>query len=109
MVLNTKPMKNQFDQLNTNLSNINHYLETIHHVSKLFVESGVLDQLARYLPQLIGTSTEITDASIRSGEWMSRKEAWTHLGIARSTFEQMAANGELAGYVKRGMKGKERK
>ncbi|MFB2117843.1 hypothetical protein [Parapedobacter sp. 2B3] len=44
----------------------------------------------------------VTDDGIENGLWITRREAWLHLGIVKSTLEGMVNSGELAAYHKVG-------
>ena len=44
----------------------------------------------------------VTTATIESGYWMSRKEAWDRLGVVKSTLEEMIRSGELPSYHRQG-------
>lgn len=44
----------------------------------------------------------VTDGGIEDRLWMTRKEAWSRLGIAKSTLEAMINAGELDAYHRKG-------
>ncbi len=46
------------------------------------------------------TPIAVPDMDLAKGQWMTRKEAWTRLGIVKSTLEGMLESGELASYRK---------
>ncbi|WP_353197617.1 DNA-binding protein [Parapedobacter defluvii] len=85
-------MKNQFETLNNNLSNINHHLAPIAEAAQLLIESGALEKLADQLPEII---TFLRKHFPIEEPRLFMPDVLDYLGIHKRTYYRKVADGKL--------------
>ncbi len=85
-------MKNQFENLNNNLSNINFRLVNLDELARILIESGLLEQLATHFPELVAF---IRRTFPRNEPKLYLPEVLTYLGISKRTYQRKVADGKL--------------
>ena len=85
-------MKNQFENLNNNLSNINFHLSLLREVAQILIETGLLEQLAKHLPELV---VYLRCVLPKDEPKMYLADVLNHLGISERTYYRRVAEGKL--------------
>ena len=88
------------------LKSIDRNFATIAKVFETIADTGLLNRLEAFFdtresPESVAdTRFIVTEKEIENGDWMSRREAWLELCIAKSTLEEMIHSGKLTAYHK---------
>lgn len=85
-------MKNLVENLNNNLSNINFHLVNLDQAARILIESGLLEQLVKHLPELIAF---IRSTFPKKETKMFMPDVIDHLGISKRTYQRKVADGKL--------------
>src|SRR5690606_35806084 len=100
----TTAMFNHYEKQDRHLASIDRSLATIAGFFAKANEIGLFDHLAAACGSSLKrqATTEGPRADMGPGQWMTRKEAWHYLGVAKSTLEEMIRTGKLPTYLKQG-------
>ncbi|PPL04309.1 hypothetical protein [Parapedobacter indicus] len=85
-------MKNLVENLNSNLSNINFHLVNLDQAARMLIESGLLEQMTEYLPELIAF---IRRTFPKDEPKMHLPEVLKYLGVSERTYYRRIADGKL--------------
>lgn len=85
-------MKNLVENLNNNLSNINFHLENLDQIVRILIETGLLEQLARHLPELV---VFIRRTFPVEEPKLYLPDVLDYLGISRRSYFRKLAAGKL--------------
>lgn len=86
-------MKNLVENLNNNLSNINFHLVNLDELARILIESGLLEQLTEYLPEI---ATFIRRTFPRNEPKLYLPDVLKYLNISKRTYQRKVAAGDLA-------------
>jgi len=92
MVQNTKPMKNQLENLNNNLSNLNFHLTNVDELARTLLETGLIEQLAKHLPELVAFIRRTFPVEEPR---LYLPDVLDYLGISRRSYFRKVAAGDL--------------
>lgn len=85
-------MKNLVENLNNNLSNINFHLVNLDQAARILIETGLLDQLVKHLPELVAYIRRTFPVEEPK---LYLPDVLDYLGISRRSYFRKVASGDL--------------